>query len=536
MDKIKRRESRENKMGRNKITRRRFLKSVGLGAALAASGWLEAPAGDRKRRPNVVLITADDMNWDAPGCFGGRTPDITPNIDRLASAGMRFKYAHITIAVCQPSRSVLMTGRYPHRNGAEGFQPIRRDVPTLQERLHQAGYLNGILGKVEHLAPIEKFKWDMVRDFEELGCGRDPGLYHSFAKEFFRRAAREGRPFFLMANSHDPHRPFHGSLQEKRLFAEKLKDIPAPSRVYLEDEVEVPGFLPDLPDVRKEIAQYYSSVRRCDDTVGAIMRALRESGQAENTLVMFLSDNGMALPFSKTNCYLHSTRTPWIVVWPGKIKAGVVDARHFISGIDFMPTVLDAAGLDAPEGMDGFSFLPVLLGREQAGRDKVFTQFHQTSARRRYPMRTVQDRRFGYIFNPWSDGKRVFKNGSQSGLTFKAMQAAARTDADIAARVKLFQYRVLEEFYDFEKDPDALHNLIDDPRYRSEVERLRNELLRWMERTGDPAVVALKGRTSPEVLRKFMAEQDARAKLKRPNGESSGEARAKQAASRKGAL
>ena len=120
-----------------------------------------------------------------------------------------------------------------------------------------------------------------------------------------------------MANSHDPHRPFHGSLQEKNSFKDSLKDVCAPSRVYEPHEIEVPGFLADLPDVRKEIAQYYSSVRRCDDTVGAVIRALRESPLADNTLTMFLSDHGMPLPFAKTNCYLHSTRTPWIVTWPG---------------------------------------------------------------------------------------------------------------------------------------------------------------------------------------------------------------------------
>ncbi|MHC4558273.1 MAG: sulfatase-like hydrolase/transferase, partial [Planctomycetota bacterium] len=298
-------------MSKTIITRRQFLKAAGLASALLATG--QHPlfgADEQKKRPNILLITADDMNWDAPGCFGGRTPDITPNIDRLAHEGMRFEYAHITIAVCQPSRSVIMTGRYPHRNGAEGFEPIDINVPTLQEQLHQTGYLNGILGKVTHLAPREKFKWDMVSDFKELGCGRNPELYYQYARRFFQEAASQDRPFFLMANSHDPHRPFHGSAQEQKKFAKVLKDIPAPSRVYKDKEIEVPGFLPELPNVRKEIAQYYSSVRRCDDTVGAVIQALRESGQAENTLIMFLSDNGMALPFAKTNCYLHSTRTP----------------------------------------------------------------------------------------------------------------------------------------------------------------------------------------------------------------------------------
>jgi N-sulfoglucosamine sulfohydrolase len=354
----------------------------------------------------------------------------------------------------------------------------------------------------------------MARDFQELGCGRNPGLYRRFAADFFQRAHSTGRPFFLMANSHDPHRPFHGSEQERKKFANVLKEIPPPSRVYRPEEIEVPGFLPELGEVRKEIAQYYSSVRRCDDTVGAVLQALRESGQAEDTLIMFLSDNGMALPFSKTNCYLHSTRTPWIVCWPGRIRPGTTYKRHFISGIDFMATALDAAGLRQPKGMDGFSFLPVLRGQDQQGRERVFTQFHQTSARNRYPMRCIQDHRFGYIFNTWSDGRRIFKNESQSGLTFKAMQAAAPTDAKIAARVKLFQYRVPEELYDFANDPDALNNLVNDPAYAGQLDRMRGDLLDWMRRTGDPALEAFSGRTSAETVERFMAEQDAKSARK----------------------
>jgi N-sulfoglucosamine sulfohydrolase len=318
-----------------------------------------------------------------------------------------------------------------------------------------------------------------------------------------------------MANSHDPHRPFHGSLQEKNKFKNKLKDITPPSRVYREEEICVPGFLPDIPEVRKEIAQYYSSVLRCDDTVGAVLRALGESDLERNTLTMFLSDHGMPLPFAKTNCYLHSTRTPWIARWPGKIKPGKVDKRHFISGIDFMPTILDAAGLDAPAGMDGNSFLPVLLGKKQIFRKQVFTQFHQTSARNRYPMRCVQNKRFGYIFNPWSDDERVFKNESQSGLTFKAMQAAAKTNPKIAGRVKMFQYREVEEFYDFANDPDALNNLSNNPKYKKELDKMRKELLNWMKQTNDPALEAFENRNSSEALKKFMTEQDAKSGKKK---------------------
>jgi N-sulfoglucosamine sulfohydrolase len=225
---------------------------------------------------------------------------------------------------------------------------------------------------------------------------------------------------------------------------------------------------------------------------------------------MFLSDNGMAFPFSKTNCYLHSTKTPWIVSWPGRIAPGSEDRGHFISGIDFMPTVLEAAGAPLPEGVDGTSFLPVLTGGYDDSRRRVFTQFHQTAGRRRYPMRCVQDRRYGYIFNPWSDGERVFRNESQEGRTFRAMQDAGLTDSEIADRVRLFEYRVVEEFYDFENDPDALVNLVDHPDHQAELNRLRGELEEWMVEHGDPALDAFHNRTSQAALGDFMAEQEIR--------------------------
>lgn len=466
-------------------TRRDFL-SLGAGAGLA----LAAPA---TQRPNILLITADDMNWDAPGCFGNTMPNITPNIDRLASQGMRFEHAHVTVAVCQPCRSVLMTGRYPHRNGAEGFQAIREDVPTLQEQLRGAGYLNGIFSKTEHLAPQPKFCWDYFKPAAEMGAGRNPSLYYRHTAEFLKQAKAAGKPFFLMANSTDPHRPFAGSDQEAagRKKAGKKPDARQPvRRTIAPAEVIVPGFLPDIPDVRREVAEYYTSVYRCDETVGQVLKALAESGLEQNTLVMFLSDNGMSFPYSKTNCYRDSTRTPWIARWPGRIKPGAVDNRHIISGIDFTPTVLDAAGLRPMEGMDGQSFAPLLQGRPQNGRELVVTVFHETSGRQRFEMRSIQSRRFGYLFNAWSDGTRIFRNESQAGRTFAAMREAAKTDSKIAARVEFFLKRVPEEFYDYQADPHALNNLIADPRHKPEIERMRREMLQWMKRTADPLTAA----------------------------------------------
>lgn len=458
-------------------------------------------------KKNVVLITADDLNWNSVGCYGCRTPEITPNIDRLAAQGLRFEHAHVTIAVCQPSRGALATGRYPHRSGVEGFNHIGLGVPTLPDILREHGYLCGILGKCGHSTPCTDFEWDMTQDMPDLGMGRDPGLYRTGARAFLDRAAAEGRPFYLMANSHDPHRPFHASDQERKTWPEL--ELHPPSRVYTPGEAEIPGFLPDLPDVRLELSEYYSSVRRCDDTVGALMETLEDSGLSRDTAVFFLSDNGMAFPFAKTNCYLHSTKTPWIARIPGVTRPGTADARHFISGIDFMPTVLDWIGVEAPPGVDGTSFLPVLRGEAQDGRDHVFTQFHETAARKRYPMRCVQSARFGYILNLWADGDRVFLNESQSGRTFEAMQEAAVTDEIVAARVKLFQYRTLEELYNFESDPDARVNLASDPNYGDVLAGLRQRLLRWMAETGDPAMEVARQATR-QARQDFMAQQDKR--------------------------
>jgi len=456
-------------------TRRSFLQ------ALAAPALARPP-----RQPlNVLFITADDLNWDSVGAFGCQVRDITPHLDRLAAEGMRFTRAHVTVAVCQPSRSALMTGRYPHRNGAEGFQPIRNDVPTLQERLRAAGYWNGILAKNAHLAPQAKFCWDFDITPEQLGQGRDPALYYRHALEFFRQAKAAGRPFFLMANSQDPHRPFAGSQQELKQSGRHL-----PYRRKIEPaEVSVPRFLPDLPEVRREVAEYFTSVHRGDQAVGEVLRALEESGLAGQTLVMFLSDNGMAFPFAKTNCFLASTRTPWIARWPGVVKPRSV-SEDLISGIDYTPTILEAAGLAQIPGVDGRSFLPLLEGRRQPGREHVVTVFHETSARQRYEMRCVHDRRFGYIFNAWADGRKVFRNESQNGLTFAAMREAARTDAAIAERVKFFLYRVPEELYDFQADPDALRNLAGEAQYKPELERLRRLLAEHLARTKDPVLEA----------------------------------------------
>lgn len=439
-------------------------------------------------RPNILLMLADDLNYNSVGCFGCPVEDITPNLDRLAAEGMRFDNAHVTIAVCQPSRQCLLTGLYPHRNGAPGFMPIADDIPTLTELLHKEGYYNGIIGKLAHAAPMEKYCWDYAyKMMDAEHCfGRSPYLYRKSSEAFFEQVKSEGKPFFLMANTHDPHRPFAGSEDEKTRF---WGFNTYAERYYTPEEAWVPGFLPDLPDVRRELAQYYSSVRRGDQSMGAVLDALEQAGLAENTLVVFMSDNGMAFPFAKANCYLNSTKTPFIVRWPGHIAPGSRNSVNYIGGVDFTPTVLEATGLTGRLETDGLSYLPLLLGQAQPERtDIVYTQFNLTSAFNSYPMRCVQSRDFGYIYNSWSDGETAYKNESQSGLSFNAMSAAGETDPAIASRVEFFVHRCREEFYDFRNDPDALHNLIDDPAYQEQIKWFRDRLHENMTATQDPVL------------------------------------------------
>ncbi|PPL01776.1 sulfatase family protein [Parapedobacter indicus] len=435
---------------------------------------------------NFLVIVADDLNWSSVGAFGNPMKDVTPHIDQLAAEGMRFNHAHVTVAVCQPSRGALATGRYPHKSGIEGFFHTEKNIPNLVPVLKENGYFCGILSKVEHSSPRSDTPWDFIADMEALGMGRDKERYRTEMKKIINQSRANGKPFYLMLNSNDPHRPFSGSDQEKKAWPDI--HLAPPSKSYKPEEVSVPDFLPDLPEIRLELAEYYSSVKRLDDLVGVVLDVLDSEGLDENTMVMFLSDNGMAFPFSKTNCYLNSTKTPWIVRWPGHVPSGSVDEEHFISGIDFFPTILEAGNMPIPEGIDGISFLSVLEGNEQPGRSQVFTQFYETSAKKKYPMRCIQNKRYGYIYNFWADGENAFRNESQSGRTWSAMKVAGEERPDIKQRIQFFSYRTREELYDLEKDPDALNNLIGNPEYADMAAEMKGELIQWMEENEDPEV------------------------------------------------
>ena len=444
---------------------------------------------------NVMFITLDDMNRDSVGIYGSKVKGTTPNIDKLAKQGLRFEHGHVSIAICMPTRAVWMTGRYPHNSGALGFTKIKPDVPTLPETLQKNGFMTGILGKTEHVVPSRTKAFGYSRDRSEMDNGRSQELYGQFAAEFLGQVKKEGKPFFLMVNAHDPHRPFDNRKPaDQRIVAEETgdkknkgrrADYPAPSRIYQPDEIVIPGFLPDLPPIREEIAQYYSSVSRADDVVGRVLIELENAGFTKNTLVMLKSDHGIPVPFAKTNVWRHSTLTPWIVRWPGIVKPGIHETEHVVAGVDFAPTILDVLGLDPMTGMDGRSFLPVLKGKKQKGREFAYTHINTIASGRSYTMRSLQGKRYGLIWNGWHDGETAFKNESMSGLTWKAMAKAAENDPALARRVKHYLYRTPFEFYDYENDPDALSNLIGEDQHAKSISRYGKELNRIMKKTED---------------------------------------------------
>lgn len=466
--------------------------------ALFAFGPATIPgAAVEGEKLNFLIVTVDDMSCDSIGAFGCKLEGTTPNIDKLVASGHRFDYAHVQVGNCMPSRNVLFSGRYPHHTGVEGFYQVKPiDFPVMCDLMKAGGWFTGIRGKVSHSTPYQPYAWDLVMDTLPDGSQahiKDVESYHTSTKMGIDAAKAAGKPFCLDINVSDPHKPFWAP-----------GDKHPTSRIFTAEEVPVPGFLPDDPRIREELGLYYSSVRRADDCVGEILRALEESGERERTAIVFLSDHGMPLPFAKTQLYHHSTRTPLTVIWPEVTKPGTKDTAHLVSAVDFLPTLLDMAGLEPPEGLDGKSFAPVLRGEIQPGREHIVKEHNENAGGNRNPMRAVQTRYYLYIFNPWSDGKRLMATATNGTATWRTMKALAREDSAIAERVDLMEHRVVEELYDVDTDPDCRRNLIAEPAHAEALAEMRGMLEQWMVETGDPALEAFRGRENPAVMAAYL--------------------------------
>lgn len=457
------------------------MKTALLLLCLAFGSALHAQA-----QPNFLIITADDLNCDSVGAFGSKMADTTPHIDQLASQGIRYDKAHVASTACMPSRNAINTGRFPHRSGGEGFQYLRlKHVPTIPATLKAAGYTVGILGKVKHSTPYEDTPWDYA---EEIG--RNTEAFYTKSKAFIESAQSTGKPFYFIVNSHDPHRPYYNHENAGKPARSRNGQPPSsePSRVFMPNEVVIPADFPDHPEIRKELADYFSSVRRCDDVVGRMLALVDDLDIADDTIVMFLSDHGMATPTAKSNAYLDSTRTPLIIRWPGKTPKGALYDQSFVSALDIFPTLLDAANIPNPGGMDGISLLPTFDDKALVNRETWSTAFYATIAKNHFNMRTRHDGRYSYTFNPFYNGKNTYRSSALGGRVFTTMYTLGQTDPYWKERTEFILNRAPEEFYDLDKDPKCLNNLIDNPEYKELIEQNRVAMQQWMETTHDPII------------------------------------------------
>lgn len=458
------------------------------------------PAAEHK---NVVVFVADDLGMQL-GCYGDAQAK-TPNLDRLAREGVRFEQAHCTTASCSASRSVILTGLYNHATGhyghahADGHFSTYESVRTLPVLLSEGGYRTCSIGKY-HVAPEYVYHFDAYLN-EGVSGGRNGVRMAQNAGEWIKED--DSKPFFLYVCSTDPHRAGAASFANE-------KDYPGHTPVKFEAKsLTPPNWLPDQPEVRREMAEFYEAIARLDQGVGALMTVLEETGHADDTLVLFLSDNGPPFPGAKTNHYEPGSRLPLIVRRPGLKQAGVTTQAR-VTWADLTPTILDWCEVQPGPGVPlrpsentgerktagkqpyrnhGKSFLKVLDDPGTDAFDEIFLSHTFHEVQMYYPMRTVISGRYKYIYNVAHQLPYPFASDLYASPTWQGV-LAREDDQQMYGRrtVQQYVFRAQHELYDLVSDPDEIHNLAGEPEQAERLKGLQEKLQRWQKGTGDPWV------------------------------------------------
>ncbi|QBK30186.1 sulfatase family protein [Roseitalea porphyridii] len=428
---------------------------------------------------NILLMIADDLGR-MTGCYG--EPAIsTPNIDALAGQGTRFDMAFASTASCSASRSVIFTGLHTHENGQYGLHHDHHHfmtfhhVETAPALFNALGYLTGIIGKV-HVGPPSVYPWTVRA---ESGT-RDIGWVAEQAGAFLETARHADKPFFLTVGFIDPHRD-----ATRSGFGNDDFDDDDEERAFRPEDVSVPPFLSDLPEVRLELAEYYRSVHRLDRGVGRVLAALEASGKADETLVVFVSDNGAPFLNSKTTLYDAGVHLPLLMRVPGA-RAGVANP-NLVSFIDILPTMLDWAGAPAAESARrGRSLLPI-MEHETLEDDwrLVFGShtFHEIT--NYWPTRFARTPRYKYHRNVAWQLDFPFSGDLYGSLSWEGMRNA--NPSTIGRRpLKAYVRRPPEELYDLVDDPFEVNNLADVPEHQRTLHELRARTEAWQRETDDP--------------------------------------------------
>lgn len=436
---------------------------------LAAGGMIDALAGEPRRKPNILIVLADDATYNDLPLYGGTNVRM-PNLARFASEGKTFNKAYLTMSMCQPCRTELYTGLYPMRSGT--CWNHCRTLPETKSVCHylgDAGYRVGLAGKL-HVVPERCFPFDKVDGFED-NCVAPTADYNC---DGIRRYMERDRtqPFCLVVGLVVPH---------------VLWSVGDAERFKL-DQLKLPENFVDTPETRKDYAAYLAEIEVLDKKIGDILGTLQASGQADNTLVIFSSEQGSQFPGCKWTNYDTGVHTGFVVRWPGNVAPNTrTDA--LIQYADVLPTLIEAAGGRVEAGrFDGTSFLDVVLDKKQSHRQYVYAMHNNVPEGSRYPIRAVRDGRYSYIRNLLPDEIHIQKYvmGVPHTHYWQSWMKAAGERDRAYKLVSRYMKRPAEELYDLQQDPWELNNLAADPKYVDVKKRLSAELDRWMKDQKDP--------------------------------------------------
>ena len=441
-----------------------------------------AAAAATADRPNILFVVSED-NGPELGCYGDRFAR-TPNLDRLAEQGVRFENAFVPYSVCSPSRACFLTGLHSHENGHIGlathkFALYHDDIPNAVTLLRPAGYHTGIIGKL-HINPASAFPFDF-RAIPGANFNRQVKAeeYVAAATRFWDQAG--DKPWFLAVNFPDAHLPF----------LRQSGGLPAVVQSGADVEM-LPWVGADSERLRDVMADYYNCMARLDAWVGLLLSALAESGEAEETIVIYIGDHGAQFPRGKGTVYEGGLRVPLMVRWPGRAAAGLV-RDELASTLDILPTILQAARVQPPDSLSGRPLQPLLAdGRSHPWRRYLFAMTTGSFPRNCFVQHSVRDRRYKLISSPRPGTENYiagsYLDESHQHYVISGVQAAERraVDSQVETAYRRWERPPRYELYDLENDPFEWVNLADDPQHAAARARLIAALQGFQVETRDP--------------------------------------------------
>ena len=437
---------------------------------LVSVGWLQAQSP-----PNVLVIMADDCTFNDLPAYGGQNAK-TPHIDKLAREGLLFRRAYLSEAMCQPCRAELFSGQYPTRNGcAWNHSASRNSVTSMPHHLGPLGYRVGLAGKV-HVKPKKVFPFEEIDGFDS-NCVRNPTRPHQLSgiSEFIGRDQQ--KPFCLVVALVEPHVPW----------------VMGDASQYPPATIKLPPNIADTPRTRQDFSAYLAEITYMDGQVGEILKVLEESGKANDTLVLFTSEQGSQFPGCKWTNWDTGIHTGLIARWPEKIEGGrTTDA--VVQYADILPTLLTLAGGDCNEKpYDGRSFAGVLRGEETSHRQYAYGLHNNIPEGPRYPIRTVTDGEWRYIRNLLPEEIYIEKHlmgikgtGALNNPYWATWVRDSWNNPHTYKVVRRYMRRPAEQLYHTAEDPYEMSNLAGTPEFSEIQKKLSMELDRWMKRQGDP--------------------------------------------------